>query len=58
MNVILAARRVLLVVLGDGKRKILWRVLHDAIGPALPASFLRTHDAATVLADTAAAGPE
>jgi glucosamine-6-phosphate deaminase len=55
MTVILGARRILLVVLGGGKRTILGRVLHEPIGPALPASFLRTHSAATVLADAAAA---
>jgi glucosamine-6-phosphate deaminase len=56
MTVIMAARRVLLVVLGEGKREILRRLLDDPVGPELPASWLRTHAAATVLADRAAMG--
>ena len=56
MNVILGARRVLLIVLGEGKRTILERALREPIGPLVPASFLRSHPAATVLADAAAAG--
>jgi glucosamine-6-phosphate deaminase len=56
MNIILGARTVLLVVLGEHKRAILDRVLHEPIGPLVPASFLRTHPAATVLADEAAMG--
>lgn len=57
MTVILAARRVLLIVVGEGKREILRRLLDDPVGPELPASWLRTHPAATLLADRAALGP-
>jgi glucosamine-6-phosphate deaminase len=56
MDVIMAARRVLLVVLGAEKGRILGRVLHEPMGPLLPASFLRVHPAATLLADEAAIG--
>jgi glucosamine-6-phosphate deaminase len=51
MSTILAARWILLVVTGPGKRDILRRMLDGEIGPALPASFLRSHPATTVLAD-------
>jgi glucosamine-6-phosphate deaminase len=56
MRVIMSARRVLLVVLGEGKHSILGRVLHEPIGSLLPATWLRTHPAATLLADEAAMG--
>jgi len=58
MGTILAARRVLLVVHGDAKRSILGRVLDDPVSADLPASFIRDHGAATILADLEAWGPE
>ena len=54
MRSILAARRILLVVTGAGKRAILHRMLADPVGPDVPASFLRELDTATLLADRAA----
>jgi glucosamine-6-phosphate deaminase len=58
MPAILAARRVLLVVTGAHKRSIVRRLLEGPIGPELPASFLRSHGAATLLIDEAAWPPE
>jgi glucosamine-6-phosphate deaminase len=54
MRLILSARRVLLVAAGAHKREILARALSEAPGPHLPASYLREHPAATILADAAA----
>ena len=54
MDLILAARQVLLLVSGAHKREILRRALHGPLTPDVPASLLR--DAAlTVIADQAAA---
>lgn len=53
---LMAAREVWLLVTGEHKREILERVLHDPIGPDLPATFLRNHSDCTVLADRTAAG--
>lgn len=54
MNVILAAKRCLLLVEGAHKRDILTRALDGPETPELPASFLRGANV-TVLADAAAA---
>ncbi len=48
---ILAAREVVVLVSGSGKREPLGRLLDGAVTPALPASALRAHPACTVLAD-------
>src|SRR5215212_3848699 len=50
MNVILGARRILLVATGDSKREILQRVVDEPVTPHVPASFLRTVPAVTLLA--------
>ena len=54
MNLILAARRVLLLVSGAHKREVLARALEGPRTPDLPASYLRDSDL-TVLADSEAA---
>jgi glucosamine-6-phosphate deaminase len=54
MSTILGARRIVLVVAGAHKCSILARLLTEPVGPGLPASFLREHPAATLLADEAA----
>ncbi len=54
MSTILAARFVVLVVRGDSKRDILRSMLDGPVGPDLPASFLRDHPDALLLADRAA----
>ena len=51
MSVILAARRVLLLVSGKRKGSILDRMLQSEPNATLPASFLRQHPRATVIAD-------
>ena len=51
MPTILAARRIVLVVTGAGKRAILRRLMTEPVGPDLPASYLRDCGAATLLAD-------
>lgn len=56
MTVLLATRRVLLVVSGEHKRDILGRTLYGPITPHVPASFLQRHRNCTVIADRAAAG--
>lgn len=52
---LLAAREVWLLVTGRHKAEILKKTLTAPIGPEVPASFLRDHPAATVLADESAA---
>jgi glucosamine-6-phosphate deaminase len=54
MATILAARRVLLVVSGAHKRKIMTALLASSSDPLLPASHLHAHPAAVLLADRAA----
>ena len=53
---ILDSREVWLLVTGPNKTEILDRMLTGPIGPDLPASFLREHPSAVVLADRSAAG--
>jgi glucosamine-6-phosphate deaminase len=52
---IMDAGRVLLLASGQAKAEALRRVLQDEISPAVPASILRQHSNATVLADEEAA---
>lgn len=54
LRTLLAAREVMLLVTGREKAAILARVRHGAVGEEIPASFLREHPSATILADTAA----
>lgn len=56
MDLLLGARRTLLLVAGARKREILRRTLDGPETPEVPASFLRRAANATVLADRAAAG--
>ena len=58
MGLILAARRSLLVVSGEGKRAILRRLVLDAPSDHLPASHLRGIAGAVLLADRAAWPPD
>lgn len=57
MQAILDAGQVWLLVTGTAKSGILQRVLTGEIGSDVPASFLRTHPNAIVLADNDAATP-
>jgi len=54
MRELLAARHILLVVQGRGKRSILTRLLTEAPSPDLPSSFLRDLDQVVLLADAPA----
>lgn len=54
MTVLLAARRTLLLVLGEHKREILRRAIEGPPSPDVPASYLREAGNVTVIADTAA----
>jgi glucosamine-6-phosphate deaminase len=58
MTTILASQRIVLVVSGERKRAILRQLLVGPVSPALPASYIRTHPAATLLADAAAWPPD
>jgi glucosamine-6-phosphate deaminase len=49
-----AARRLVLLVAGARKRDILAATLDGPVGPPLPATLLRLHEDATVIADRAA----
>jgi glucosamine-6-phosphate deaminase len=51
MDLLLSARRVLLLVTGSHKRDILARVLTGPVSAEVPASLLQTIDGVTVLAD-------
>ena len=55
MKAILESAEIWLLVTGPEKQEILNRVLEGPIGPDVPASFLRTHPRAVVLADESAA---
>lgn len=52
---ILAAGSILLLATGARKSDAVRRMLHDPIGPACPATFLRDHPDVTVVLDAAAA---
>jgi glucosamine-6-phosphate deaminase len=58
MDVLLNARRTLLVVSGEHKRGILQRALEGPVAPEVPASYLQQVPDSTVLADRAAQGPD
>lgn len=58
MNVLLAARRTLLVVSGTHKREILRRTLDGPVTADVPASYLHQAAHVTVIADRAAAGTD
>jgi glucosamine-6-phosphate deaminase len=51
-----AARRLVLLVSGERKHDILARTLAGPVGPQLPATLLRLHPSATIVADRAALG--
>lgn len=51
---IMAAREVVLLVSGEGKRHALSKIFDGPITPEAPASLLRGHPACTILADRAA----
>jgi glucosamine-6-phosphate deaminase len=53
---ILAAERIVLVVTGSAKAEVLRRCLEEPPTPELPASWLQSHPAVTVIADGAALG--
>lgn len=54
MAEILAAERILLVVIGAAKAPVLARLLDEPPSPELPASWLQGHPAVTLVADRAA----
>lgn len=54
MGTILAARKILLLALGEHKAKIIRDTCESAISPRVPASYLQEHADATVLVDAAA----
>jgi len=56
MGAILDSDEVWLLVTGSHKADILDRTLNGPIGPDVPATYLREHPKATVLADRSAAG--
>jgi glucosamine-6-phosphate deaminase len=51
MDLLLAARRIVLIVSGAHKRSILARALEGPIEPSVPASFLQEHRDVVVLTD-------
>lgn len=53
---IMQARKILVVVSGADKAKILEKVLRGPITPAVPASILQLHNDVTIVADEAALG--
>lgn len=57
MDLLLAARRILLLVAGEHKRAILGETLDGPVVPEVPASYLRRADGVTVITDRAARPP-
>lgn len=55
LDQLLAAREIWLLVTGSHKAEILEKTLKRPIGPDIPATYLREHPAARVLADESAA---
>ncbi|NNF10937.1 MAG: glucosamine-6-phosphate deaminase [Acidimicrobiia bacterium] len=55
IDTLLSAAEIWLLVTGSHKAAILRRTLSDPIGPDVPSTFLRLHDAVTIYADQAAA---
>ena len=51
---IMQARKVLLIVSGEGKAEILDKVLYGPVTPQVPASILQMHPDVTIVADEAA----
>ena len=56
MREILAARRILLLVAGEGKEQALAGLLAEKVTPALPASLLWLHAQVDCLIDRSAQG--
>jgi glucosamine-6-phosphate deaminase len=56
MDVLLAAKHILLMVSGAAKRDILQATLHGPVTPDVPSSFLQGMPNVTVIADRDAAG--
>ncbi len=54
MDLLLAAKQILLVVSGAHKKDILQKTLYGPVNKNVPSSYLQTIPSATVLADTAA----
>ena len=54
MGTLLSARALVLLASGTRKAAILARAMEGPVGPNVPASVLRLHPAATVIADAAA----
>lgn len=54
IGTIMAAKRILLVVSGEGKAKALQEALYGDITPQVPASILQLHEDVVVVADEAA----
>jgi glucosamine-6-phosphate deaminase len=52
MDIILAAREIILLVSGENKRSVLRRALNEPPSPEVPASYLQHHDNVTVVTDT------
>ena len=56
MGSIFAARKILLLALGEGKREAIRALLDEKITPMIPATLLKLHPDVTVLCDRAALG--
>ncbi len=54
LGTILAARKILLLALGEHKAKIIKEIAESTVNPRVPASFLLEHPDATVIVDQAA----
>jgi glucosamine-6-phosphate deaminase len=55
MHAIMGSSEIWLLVTGGHKAHILDRVVHGPLGPDVPATYLREHPDATLLADRSAA---
>lgn len=54
IRTIMQARKILLIVSGEDKADILYKVIHGPVTPGVPASILQMHNDVTVVADEAA----
>lgn len=56
LGTIFAARKILLLALGEHKAKIVRELAENPVSPRVPASYLQEHNDALVLVDSAAGG--
>jgi len=55
LGTLLEARRVIMVAIGEGRAKMVWKTVEGTPEPAIPASYFQAHEPATLFVDYGAA---